>query len=84
MRSRVTPGVSSTIASRRPRNRLISVDFPTFGRPKIATIGSPRRFRSLRSSQTRSTVSARSSSVESITTASSAAASGETARVEST
>src|SRR5207237_3397451 len=36
-RSRVSPGVSSTSASRRPTSRLNSVDFPTFGRPRIAT-----------------------------------------------
>ena len=83
-RSRVTPGVSSTIASRLPRNLLMSVDLPTLGRPRIATIGKPRRFRSFNNSQMRSTVSSKSRSVESITTASSAAVNGETARVEST
>src|SRR6266851_596839 len=36
-RSRVTPGISSTRASRRPTSRLNSVDFPTFGRPRMAT-----------------------------------------------
>src|SRR6266404_1679719 len=36
-RSRVTPGVSSTRASRRPTSRLNNVDLPTFGRPRIAT-----------------------------------------------
>ena len=39
IRSRVTPGVSSTIACRRPTSRLNSVDLPTFGRPRIATVG---------------------------------------------
>ena len=39
LRSRVTPGCSSTIASRRPTKRLTSVDFPTFGRPTTATTG---------------------------------------------
>ena len=39
LRSRVTPGRSSTIASRRPRIRFISVDLPTFGRPTMATTG---------------------------------------------
>src|SRR3954447_16437349 len=39
-RSRVTPGVSSTTASRRPMMRLTSVDLPTFGRPTIASTGS--------------------------------------------
>ena len=39
LRSRVTPGRSSTIASRRPMIRLRSVDLPTFGRPTIATTG---------------------------------------------
>ena len=38
-RSRVTPGSSCTIASRRPTNRLTNVDFPTFGRPTTATTG---------------------------------------------
>ena len=38
-RSRVTPGRSSTIASRLPRMRLNKVDFPTLGRPTIETIG---------------------------------------------
>ena len=51
-RSRVTPGVSSTSASRRPASRLNSVDLPTFGRPTMATVklmvrrcprGRPRR-----------------------------------------
>jgi len=37
-RSRVTPGVASTIAACRPTNRLNSVDLPTFGRPIIATV----------------------------------------------
>src|SRR6266851_7006856 len=36
-RSRVTPGISLTRASRRPTSRLNSVDFPTFGRPRMAT-----------------------------------------------
>src|SRR6185312_9249295 len=39
-RSRVTPGVSATRASRRPARRLNSVDFPTLGRPAITTTGS--------------------------------------------
>ena len=38
-RSRVTPGLSSTTASRRPRIRLTSADLPTFGRPTIAKTG---------------------------------------------
>ena len=42
-RSRVTPGVSSTTASRRPRMRLTSADLPTFGRPTIASTGSAGR-----------------------------------------
>ncbi len=37
-RSRVTPGRSSTSASRRPTSRLNSVDLPTFGRPTMATV----------------------------------------------
>ena len=36
--SRVTPGVSSTIAACLPVSRLNSVDLPTFGRPAIATV----------------------------------------------
>ena len=39
LRSRVTPGCSSTIASRRPRMRFTSVDLPTLGRPTTATTG---------------------------------------------
>src|SRR5690349_7838092 len=35
--SRVTPGVSSTIAIFRPTSRLKSVDLPTLGRPTMAT-----------------------------------------------
>ena len=46
-RSRVTPGVSSTIATRLPIKRLKSVDLPTLGRPTTATSGldisKPRR-----------------------------------------
>ena len=37
LRSRVTPGRSCTMASRRPRMRLTSVDLPTLGRPITAT-----------------------------------------------
>ena len=84
MRSRVTPGVSSTIASRRPKKRLINVDLPTLGRPKIATIGKPSKLRFLRSSQMRSMVSSKSKFVESTSTASAAIVKGETVRVEST
>ena len=82
-RSRVTPGVSSTMASRRPMKRLINVDLPTFGRPKIATIGKPRSERSLSNSQTQSAVSSSVKSVESIKTASIAFARGDAVRVES-
>src|SRR5436305_7073315 len=39
LRSRVTPGSSSTIASRRPTMRLTRVDLPTLGRPTMATSG---------------------------------------------
>ena len=39
-RSRVTPGVSSTTATRRPTMRLTRVDLPTLGRPTIASTGS--------------------------------------------
>ncbi len=38
-RSRVTPGFSSTTAARRPTMRFTSVDFPTLGRPTMATTG---------------------------------------------
>ena len=37
-RSRVTPGWSSTSASRRPTSRLNSVDLPTLGRPTMASV----------------------------------------------
>src|SRR6516165_8690228 len=37
-RSRVTPGVSSTMARRRPTSRLNRVDLPVFGRPTIARV----------------------------------------------
>ena len=37
-RSRVTPGSASTMAARRPTRRLNRVDFPTLGRPTIATV----------------------------------------------
>ena len=63
--------------------RLIKVDLPTLGRPRIATIGRPSSERSFNNSQTRSTVSSKSSSVESIKTASDALAKGDTARFES-
>ena len=36
-RSRVVPGTGVTIARSTPESRLNSVDFPTFGRPAIAT-----------------------------------------------
>ena len=39
-RSRVTPGWSSTSASRFPTSRLNSVDLPTLGRPMMTTWGS--------------------------------------------
>ena len=38
MRSRVTPGVSSTIEMRSPVSLLKNVLFPTFGRPTTATM----------------------------------------------
>src|SRR5213595_2231673 len=38
-RSRVTPGTSSTTASRRPMMRLTNVDLPTLGRPITARTG---------------------------------------------
>ena len=82
-RSRVTPGVSSTIASRRPMIRLTKVDFPTLGRPIIATFGSPSRDRSLAHCQITSTTSSKSRSVESISKESSAIRNGEIALVES-
>ena len=71
------------MASRLPINRFINVDFPTFGRPRIPTIGNPSKFRSRNNSQTRSTVSSKFNSVESIKTASAAMASGDTFLVES-
>ena len=40
LRSRVTPGVSLTMAARRPVSLLNSVDLPTFGRPAMTTTGS--------------------------------------------
>jgi hypothetical protein len=43
LRSRVTPGVSLTIADRRPARRLNSVLLPTFGRPAMTTVGSMRQ-----------------------------------------
>ena len=39
MRSRVMPGVSSTMARRWPHSLLNRVDLPTLGRPTTATIG---------------------------------------------
>ncbi len=39
LRSRVTPGFSSTMVRRPPTMRFTRVDFPTFGRPMTATIG---------------------------------------------
>ena len=60
LRSRVTPGVSATSASRRPASRLNSVLLPTFGRPAITTSGSiaaiQRSASSLPSSVTTKTV----------------------------
>src|SRR5579863_2775242 len=44
MRSRVMPGSSPTIERRLRVSRLNSVDFPTFGRPTIATSGSAPAF----------------------------------------
>ena len=82
-RSRVTPGVSSTIASRRPIIRLTSVDFPTFGRPITATLGNPNKFLRVNHSHITSTTSFKSNSVESNSSASSAGRRGEIFRVES-
>ena len=39
MRSRVTPGLSSTMEIFSPASLLNNVDFPTFGRPTMATSG---------------------------------------------
>ena len=83
-RSRVTPGVSSTIASRLPIIRFTNVDLPTLGRPITATFGNPSKFFLVSHSQIKSTTSSRSSSVESSSSASSAGRSGEIFRVEST
>src|SRR5438445_11072765 len=44
MRSRVMPGSSATIDRRDPTKRLNNVDFPTFGRPTIASVGSASDF----------------------------------------
>jgi hypothetical protein len=44
LRSRVTPGVSKTTASRVADNRLTSVDLPTFGKPTTATVPSSGAF----------------------------------------
>src|SRR5207344_1043065 len=41
--SRVTPGVSSTMARRRPTRRLNRVDLPTLGRPTMATLAGATR-----------------------------------------
>src|SRR5699024_9150732 len=38
IRSRVIPGLSSTMETRSPIKRLKIVDFPTFGLPTIATV----------------------------------------------
>jgi len=38
MRSRVTPAVSSVIDNLEPTRRLNKDDFPTLGRPTIATL----------------------------------------------
>src|SRR5436305_2909948 len=38
LRSRVVPCVSCTTAARELVSRLTSVDFPTFGKPTIATV----------------------------------------------
>ena len=46
MRSRVTPGVSSTIDSRLPTILLKSVDLPTFGLPTTAITGLDKLFSS--------------------------------------
>src|ERR1022692_476500 len=43
MRSRVTPGVGSTMEMRRPASQLNSDDLPTLGRPTIATWGTATR-----------------------------------------
>ena len=82
-RSRVTPGVSSTIASLRPIIRLTRVDFPTFGLPITATLGSPNKFLRVSHSQITSTTSFKSNSVESSSSASSAGRNGEIFLVES-
>src|SRR3982750_1944051 len=64
-RSRVTPGRSSTSATRLPTSRLNSVDLPTFGRPMIATVGrgmeraTSRRAASLRAGYARNDCSAK-------------------------
>ena len=82
-RSRVTPGVSSTIASRLPIIRFTNVDLPTFGRPITATLGNPNKLLRVSHSQIKSTTSSRSSSVESSSSASSAGRRGDIFLVES-
>ena len=37
-RSRVVPGIAVTIARSRSTSRLNKLDFPTFGRPTIASV----------------------------------------------
>ena len=44
-RSRVVPGTAVTIARSAPASRLNSVDFPTFGRPTMATVTPSRSSR---------------------------------------
>ena len=40
-RSRVTPAVRSTMASRLPASQLKRLDLPTLGRPTMTTCGTP-------------------------------------------
>jgi hypothetical protein len=44
IRSRVTPGWSWTMEILRPARRLKSADFPTLGRPTMATVGISSQF----------------------------------------
>ena len=85
-RSRVTPGMSWAIASRRPNSRFTSVDFPTFCRPTTATRAgcAPARSRDELRRAARATIASAAASVSSTvevgwcrcTTASSAGSSG--------
>ena len=71
------------MASRLPIMRFTKVDFPTFGLPITAIVGSPNKFRCNIHFHIWSTTSCRDNLVESISAASSALARGDNSRVES-